>query len=397
MELSVAEGRVLGCLIEKQVTEADDTYSLTLDELRFSCNQTSGRDPVVAFDDRTVEDTLLSLKAMGLARFITVGHRSGPLTYRQRADERWRLGRPELAVLSALLLRGPQTVEQIWKLLDEQSVAVESSTDVEVALDTLAGRTPTPLAARLALSDGPAGVSWVEVLTGRYTLDQPEPEVYEPRTPAPSRRGSGLPAREPWRPDERIDRGRRDRLDARDPREVRDQRDGPGPARERDDRRRPDPQDMRDQHEPQGRFDLDRSGPHDQSGPRGDRRPETAPTNGVPSGQRGPRDRRDEPRLHAPAGPPVPVAVPADQAGRPAPTLADLADRLSGIERRLAAIEAALADLRPGSGGGPPQQQPQQQQQGHQQGQPSRPPGPPPQQQRQQGPPSRPAPSRPHR
>jgi uncharacterized protein YceH (UPF0502 family) len=397
MELSVAEGRVLGCLIEKQVTEADDSYSLTLDELRFACNQTSQRDPVVAFDDRTVEDTLLSLKAMGLARFVTVGHRARPLSYRQRADERWRLGRPELAVLATLLLRGPQTVEQIWKLLDEQSVAVESSTDVEVALDTLAGRTPTPLAARLALSDGPEGVSWVEVLTGRYTLDQPPPDDYEPRPPMPSRRGSGLPAREPWRPDERFDsRGRREQ---RDPRERRD-------AREQDDRRPPDrrdrhdqgdPRDMRDPREPQGQLDLDRSPPQDQRGPH-DRRPEPPHTNGVPNGVREPRAPRPV-DLPTPAGPPVPVAVPAEQAGRPAPTLSELADRLTGIERRLAAIEAALADLR--SGGGPPPpppQQPQQSPQGRQQGQQGqRPPGPPPQPPRQQGQPSRPAPSRPHR
>jgi hypothetical protein len=414
MQLSVAEGRVLGCLIEKQVAEPDDSYSLGLDELRFSCNQTSGRDPVVAFDDRTVEDTVLSLKAMGLARFVTVGHRARPLTYRHRADERWRLGRPALAVLAHLLLRGPQTVDQIWALLEGRSI-VGSATDVEVALDTLAGRTPTPLAARLARSsDGPEGVSWVEVLTGRYTLDQPRPDRYDAGPTLPSRRGSGLPAREPWRPDERLDaRGHRDGRDAGDldPRDL--------DARDRD-RLRPGPA------APQGRLDLaDRQGAgdprdqhrHDPQEVR-DRRPEPA-DRGETGGPRGARDQlpRDpggsRPPREAPgpvsrpaspgmphevtAGPGVPVAVPANQA-RPEPTLTELAERLSAIERRLAAIEGALAELR--AGGGPPPSpspaQPPPRPQGPP-GQPPRPPAPPPPSQRQPGPPSRPAPSRPHR
>jgi uncharacterized protein YceH (UPF0502 family) len=357
MELSVAEGRVLGCLVEKQLTEPDDTYSLTLDELRFSCNQTSGRDPVVAFDDRTVEDTLLSLKAMGLARYVTVGHRARPLTYRHRADERWRLGRSELAVLAILLLRGPQTVDQIWSLLKEMDgpPLAGNPTDVEVALDTLAGRTPTPLAARLARSggaEGSDGFRWVEVLTGRYTLDQGPGERYDPGRPAPSRRGSGLPAREPWRPDERFDsRGRRERPE----RQERQGRRNPPDRRDIPNREAPN-RDMPNRDGP-GRYEP--------SGPRGPRDP------------RDQRDQRDQRGPGEPvpvrAGPPVPLAVPADQAARPAPTLSEVADRLTQIERRLAGIEAALAALRPGPPGpsGPPGQ-----------------PGPPPQQRQGQQPPA---------
>jgi hypothetical protein len=396
MELSVAEGRVLGCLIEKQLTEPDDTYALTLDELRFACNQTSGRDPVVAFDDRTVEDTLLSLKAMGLARFVTVGHRAGPLTYRHRADERWRLARPELAVLATLLLRGPQTVEQIWSRLgslpDEQPVA-GSPTDIEVALDTLAGRTPTPLAARLARSggpDGPEAVSWVEVLTGRYTLDQAPADTYDPGRPAPSRRGSGLPAREPWRPDERFDSRR-----PRDQRDQRDDRRGPGDEHNQQSRR-----DRPDRHESNGpaggrdpRDQRDRRGEGDPRDQRG-RRDEPVPDNRVDRAgdpRRAPEREQHEPPRPVRAGPPVPMAVPADQAARPAPTLTEIADRLTNIERRLASIEAALAALRPGPPASPPPSPP--------------PPALPPQQQapaqRQPGPPPRtqspPAPSRPRR
>ncbi|HMG43199.1 MAG TPA: DUF480 domain-containing protein [Acidimicrobiales bacterium] len=168
MDMTAAEGRVLGCLVEAQVANPD-VYAVTLDELRFSCNQITGREPVMLLDDRVVEDTLLMLKSRGLARFVTAGHRAGPISYRHRADERWRLGEPELAVLAVLLVRGPQTVDQVYRLLDEKQLA-GSRTEVEAALDTLAGRTPRSLATRLAPSGpGPAqpgDVMWAEVLTG---------------------------------------------------------------------------------------------------------------------------------------------------------------------------------------------------------------------------------------
>ncbi|HEY8548259.1 MAG TPA: DUF480 domain-containing protein [Acidimicrobiales bacterium] len=172
MDLTAAEGRVLGCLVEAQVANPD-VYAVTLDELRFSCNQTTGRDPVMMLDDRVVEDTLLALKSRGLARFVVAGRSAGPTSYRHRADERWRLGTTELAALSVLLLRGPQTVDQVYRLLDESSLA-GSRTEVEAALDTLAGRTPRPLAARVPSPDpprSPGDVLWTEVLTVRSQAD----------------------------------------------------------------------------------------------------------------------------------------------------------------------------------------------------------------------------------
>jgi uncharacterized protein YceH (UPF0502 family) len=166
MDMTVAEARVLGCLVEAQVANPD-VYAVTLDELRFSCNQTTGRDPIMMLDDRTVEDTLLALRSRGLVRFVVAGRTSGPTTYRHRADERWRLGPPELAVLAILLLRGPQTVDQVWNLLREPEY-VASRTEAEAALDTLGGRTPVALARRLAPGSGSGtrDVIWSEALTG---------------------------------------------------------------------------------------------------------------------------------------------------------------------------------------------------------------------------------------
>ena len=106
MVLSVEEARVVACLVEKEAT-VPDSYPLTLNALRLACNQTSNRDPIVAWDDRTVENTLLSLKSMGLVRFVHPSHGGRTIRYRHVADERWRLSKGELAVLAVLVLRGP--------------------------------------------------------------------------------------------------------------------------------------------------------------------------------------------------------------------------------------------------------------------------------------------------
>jgi uncharacterized protein len=167
MDLTEAEGRVLGCLIEREAV-APEAYPVTLNDLRLACNQTSGRDPVVAYDDRTVEDTLLALKSKGLARFV-LARAPGERTtrYRHRADKRWRLGRGDLAVLATLLLRGVQTVSEVRERARRLAPFADQA-DVDAVLDMLAARTPTPFAARLE-GDGAGGETrWVEVLTAPF-------------------------------------------------------------------------------------------------------------------------------------------------------------------------------------------------------------------------------------
>jgi uncharacterized protein len=166
MDLTAAEGRVLGCLIEREAA-APQAYPVTLNDLRLACNQTMGRDPVVAYDDRTVEDTLLALKSKGLARFVPPAQDERTTRYRHRADERWRLGPGDLAVLAVLLLRGAQTVSEVRDQA-RRLAPFADPTEVDAVLDMLAARTPTPFAARLDGDvDGGAPTRWVEVLTGR--------------------------------------------------------------------------------------------------------------------------------------------------------------------------------------------------------------------------------------
>ena len=104
MELTAAQARVLGSLLEKQLT-TPDTYPMTLNAVTAACNQSSNRDPVVQFSAQEVETTLLALKAKGLARVVHPGSGERATKYRQVLDEVLGLDPADRALLAVLLLR----------------------------------------------------------------------------------------------------------------------------------------------------------------------------------------------------------------------------------------------------------------------------------------------------
>ena len=108
MTLSPECGRVVGCLVEKQLTTPQQ-YPLTLNGLSSACNQTTNRHPVMALDDRSIERALDELKALGLVRFVLPSHGKSVTRYRQVLDEAYGLDTQRIASLALLLLRGPQT------------------------------------------------------------------------------------------------------------------------------------------------------------------------------------------------------------------------------------------------------------------------------------------------
>jgi uncharacterized protein YceH (UPF0502 family) len=136
-ELTAPEQRVLGCLIEKRWTTPDQ-YPLSLNGLRLACNQSTNRDPVTDYDEATVREAAQRLCRYGLARLAS-GHQSRAIKYRHLAEESLSLGREELAVLSVLLLRGPQTPGEL-KARTERMARIESLAAVEQVLQTLAER-----------------------------------------------------------------------------------------------------------------------------------------------------------------------------------------------------------------------------------------------------------------
>lgn len=134
--LTIIEGRVLGCLLEKERT-VPDQYPLTLNALLAACNQSTSREPVMHLDEPEVDAALVSLKAQGLARLVHPSHGRSVTRYRQVADESWGLDSAAAAVIAVLILRGPQTVAEL-RARSERLHGFESPEAVEDVLRQLA-------------------------------------------------------------------------------------------------------------------------------------------------------------------------------------------------------------------------------------------------------------------
>lgn len=145
-QLSAVEQRVLGALVEKQRT-VPASYPLTLNALRTACNQTSSREPVTDYDDPVIQATLKALRDRELVRPVWTGSGSRVVKFHQRLEEHLGVGEPELAVLTVLLLRGPQSAGE----LRSRTVRLhpfEDRTEVESVLRGLA-ELPEPLVVEL--------------------------------------------------------------------------------------------------------------------------------------------------------------------------------------------------------------------------------------------------------
>ncbi len=161
LDLSATQARVLGSLLEKELT-TPDAYPVTLNALTTACSQTSNRDPVVRYEPSQVETAVLTLKAKGLARVVHPGAGERATKYRQVADEALRLAVAERAVLCVLLLRGAQTVVEL-RSRTQRLHGFAGPAEVEVVLDGLAGREPA-LVARVDRVAGQKEPRWIQLL-----------------------------------------------------------------------------------------------------------------------------------------------------------------------------------------------------------------------------------------
>jgi uncharacterized protein len=135
MDLSAAEIRVLGCLIEKQRTTPDH-YPLSLNSLRLACNQATNREPVVGYDDAILRDALHRLERRGYARLAGA---SRAAKYRHLLAEALPMSSAEQAVMCVLMLRGPQTPGEL-KQRGERIHAFAGLDEVHETLAALIGR-----------------------------------------------------------------------------------------------------------------------------------------------------------------------------------------------------------------------------------------------------------------
>ncbi len=170
IQLSAAEARVLGSLVEKDLT-TPDYYPLTLNALTNACNQKSNRDPVVAFEEADVVRALDGLRHKGLA-MQAHGEGSRVPKYRHSLGEKLHLERDEQAVLAELLLRGPQTLGEL-RTRAERMAPLPTLEEVERILGELAGRTPC-LAIKLPRQPGRKEHRYAHLLCGAPVLDLEE-------------------------------------------------------------------------------------------------------------------------------------------------------------------------------------------------------------------------------
>lgn len=172
--LHPVEIRVLGALIEKDIT-TPEYYPLTVNSLQNACNQKSSRDPVVQFDERTVEQALETLKNKHLVvRVSGAGHRVEKFAH--RLGEVLNLGRREMALLCVLMLRGAQTVGELRGRTERMHDFTDLE-EVERVLETLEGSEFVARASR---------GRWVQLLGGAVEVEDVQP-VAVLRTPLEER------------------------------------------------------------------------------------------------------------------------------------------------------------------------------------------------------------------
>ncbi len=159
--LDPAQQRVLGCLMEKQVT-VPAGYPLTLTALRSACNQVTSRDPVMDLDERTVVGAAGALRDLGLVRVVWSESGRRTVKYEQTLDQVLGLAADERAVLTVLLLRGAQTSGELRTHGDRLHPFADRER-VQGCLRRLADRVD-PLVCQLERRAGQQDNRWVHLL-----------------------------------------------------------------------------------------------------------------------------------------------------------------------------------------------------------------------------------------
>lgn len=169
--ITFEQARVLGCLVEKELTTPEN-YPLTLNSLLLACNQTTNREPVVSFSEDIVRDALESLKPRGFVFQVSIpGARVQKFKHNLNGKFP-RLEKPGLALMAVLLLRGPQTVGE----LRQRSERLQTFPDlaaVESVLKNLVEYPETPLVTMLPAGGGRKAVTYAHTLCGHVDAAMP--------------------------------------------------------------------------------------------------------------------------------------------------------------------------------------------------------------------------------
>ena len=182
--LTDVEARVLGALVEKQVT-TPEYYPLTLNALTLACNQKNNRHPVTAYSENEVAQAVETLREKNLV-YIFYGSTSRVPKYKHVMPEVLHLNAAETALMCVLLLRGPQTPGELRGNASRLHEFVGLD-EVEQTLAGLISHEPEPLVARLARQVGQKEIRFAHLLSGEVKL---EPHVETAVRPPVSEKGT---------------------------------------------------------------------------------------------------------------------------------------------------------------------------------------------------------------
>lgn len=184
MNLTELEIRILGCLMEKELT-TPESYPLTLNALAAGCNQKSNRDPVLNLAEEDLLRGLEALGARGLARLTATGGRVAK--YVHSAGDNLGLAPGARAVLAELMLRGPQTAAELRSRCERMAEMGDLAAVEEILLQLQ--RHGPPLVTRLPRQAGRKEQRYVQLFAGMPELPEEEPEhvVAAPSAPRPRR------------------------------------------------------------------------------------------------------------------------------------------------------------------------------------------------------------------
>lgn len=167
LQLDSAETRVLGALLEKDIT-TPDYYPLTLNALLAACNQKSNREPVMELDETSLRAALHRLEQKGLAGLARAEGRVA--RFEHRLGEVLNLGRRETALLCTLLLRGAQTPGEL-RSRSERMHRMEDVDEVLLVLQRLIEHDP-PLARLLPRQPGTKEARYADTFNGDASAGQ---------------------------------------------------------------------------------------------------------------------------------------------------------------------------------------------------------------------------------
>lgn len=183
--LSAIEARILGCLIEKEATTPEN-YPLTANSVQLACNQKNNRDPVMELEPGTVAHALREMEGK---RLIRSEHGARAERYEHRFAQAYSVTTQQQALLSVMLLRGPQTISELFTRC-ERLAKFQNQDEVRDILERLIQRTPA-FAVNLGRAAGQREDRYMHLLCGPVSAEDYATAVKS----APPRERTGLEAR----------------------------------------------------------------------------------------------------------------------------------------------------------------------------------------------------------